>query len=197
MRTATLLLACLAAGSVRGGELGILVDKQYGKSQAALAFSTQKYDAVSPSGSAFRAGVEVLDLRLASLQFNTTWHTKSTTDLAYGGNRLGTFASQYWAVGATVNWKLLVNFGAGVEYRSEKLSFRPAAGPGADTTLGRPWAKVNFGFSAPLPALSPFVLLEVAAPVRPTRDTTTTSPRDLTEALAPQLQVGLYGGIRF
>ena len=197
MRTATLLVTCLAVSSARGGELGILVDKQYGKSQAALAFSSQKYDAVNPGGTAFRAGMEVVDLRLASLQLNTTWHTKSSTDLAYGGNHLGTFGSQYWAVGATVNWKLLVNFGAGVEYRSEKLSFRPAVGPGADSTLGRPWAKVNFGFSAPLPVLSPFVLLEVAVPVRSTRDTATTSPRELTEALAPQLQVGLYGGIRF
>ena len=195
MRTATLLLACLVAGAARGGELGILVDKQFGRSQTALAFGTQKYDAISPSGTALRAGVEVLDLRLAALQFNTTWHSRATTDLSYGGTRLGSFESQYWAVGATVNWKLLVNFGAGVEYRSEKLAFRPSAGPGVDTTLGRPWAKVNFGFSAPLPVLSPFVLLELAAPVR-TRDTTT-SPRDLTEALAPQVQVGLYGGIRF
>ena len=96
-----------------------------------------------------------------------------------------------------VNWKLLVNVGAGVEYRSEKLSYRvtsPVVGSG-DTTLGRPWARVNVGFSIPTPIVSPFFTLEVAAPLSKKDNGATYS--DLSEAMAPQIQVGIYGGIRF
>ena len=197
MRKSLLFVPVLAVLPVFAGEVGLLVDKQFGKAQAATAFSTQKYDAVSPTGFAIRGGFDVIDLKVAALQLNATWHNKTTGDLAYGGTKYGEFDNQYVAVGAMVNWKLLVNVGAGVEYRSEKLTWRsttPAFGNG-DTTQGRPWARVNVGFSIPTPVVSPFFLFEVAAPL--SKKDTTSAPKDFAEALAPQVQIGIYGGIRF
>ena len=195
MRKTFLLVTMLAVLPATAGEVGLLIDKQVGKAQTAAFGLNQKYDAVSPTGFGIRGGFDVLDLKVAALQLNATWHNKTTGDLSYGGKKLGELENQYWAAGAMVNWKLLVNVGAGVEYRSEKLSFRPSTGASTDSTLGRPWARVNIGFSIPTPVVSPFFLFEVAAPL--SKKDTTSSPNDLTEALAPQVQIGIYGGIRF
>lgn len=195
MRTKLLLATLLTVLPASAGEVGLLVDKQVGKAQAATFGTNQKYDAVSPTGFGIRGGFDVLDLKVAALQLNATWHNKTTGDLKYGGTKYGELDNQYWAAGAMVNWKLLVNVGAGVEYRSEKLTFRPSTGASTDSTQGRPWARVNVGFSIPTPVVSPFFLFEVAAPL--SKKDTTSSSKDLTDALAPQVQIGIYGGIRF
>ena len=193
------MLTALAAIPASAGEVGLLLDKQIGKAQAATFGAGRNYDAVSPTGFGIRGGFDILDLKVAALQLNATWHNKTTGDLTYGGTKVGELDNQYWAVGAMVNWKLLVNVGAGVEYRTEKLTWRsttvpPVLGSG-DATQGRPWARVNVGFSIPTPVVSPFFLFEVAAPL--SKKDNTSTPKDLTEALAPQLQIGVYGGIRF
>lgn len=195
MRAKLLIIPALAALPAFAGEVGVLLDKQFGKAQAAAYGTGQKYDAVSPTGFGIRGGFDVLDLKVAALQVNATWHNKTTGDLTYGGTKFGELENQYWAAGAMVNWKLLVNVGAGVEYRSEKMTFRPTTGASTDNTLGRPWARVNVGFSIPTPIVSPFFTVEVAAPL--TKKDTATTAKDLTEALAPQVQIGIYGGIRF
>jgi hypothetical protein len=199
MRNKLLFLSILATLPLSAGEFGLLLDKQFGKAQA---LSGKSYDAVSPTGFGLRGGVDVLDLKVAALQLNATWHNKTTGDLNFGSGKVGELDNQYWAAGAMVNWKLLVNVGAGVEYRSEKLSWRsnllgaPILGAGGgDTTTGRPWAKVNIGFSIPTPVVSPFFVVEVAAPLSKKDSASTT--KDLSEALAPQVQIGVYGGIRF
>jgi len=202
MRHKLLLVPVLAALPVFAGdlELGVLVDKQYSKAQATtFVGSNVNYESISPTGLGVRVGFDVLDLKVAALQLNGTWHNKTTSDLNVGGVKRGEFDNQYWAAGAMVNWKLLVNVGAGVEYRSEKLAWRgnnPALLPfNTETTQGRTWARVNVGFSIPTPIVSPFFLLEVAAPV--TKNSSTSTGKDFTEALAPQVQIGIYGGIRF
>ena len=195
MRKRMLIVPLLAILPACAGEVGVLVDKQAGKAQTAAFGTSQKYDAVSPTGFGIRGGFDVLDLKIAALQLNATWHNKTTGDLTASGTKVGELDNQYWAAGAMVNWKLLVNVGAGVEYRSEKLTWRPTAGATTDSTLGRSWAKVNIGFSIPTPLVSPFFLLEVAAPL--SKKDTTATPKDLTDAMAPQVQIGLYGGIRF
>src|SRR5664279_2928412 len=145
MRHKLLLVPVLAALPVFAGdlELGVLVDKQYSKAQATtFVGSNVNYESISPTGLGVRVGFDVLDLKVAALQLNGTWHNKTTSDLNVGGVKRGEFDNQYWAAGAMVNWKLLVNVGAGVEYRSEKLAWRnyqPAMTPGADSTQGRPW----------------------------------------------------------
>ena len=195
MRKKMLIMPLLAVLPALAGEVGLLIDKQAGKAQAASFGTNQKYDAVSPTGLGIRGGFDVLDLKIAAIQLNATWHNKTKGDLSYGGAKLGELENQYWAAGAMVNWKLLVNVGAGVEYRSEKLTFRPSTGLPTDSTMGRPWARVNIGFSIPTPIVSPFFMLEVAAPL--SKKDATSTPKDLTDALAPQVQVGIYGGIRF
>jgi hypothetical protein len=195
MRKRLLLVPILAALPVFSAEVGVLLDKQIGKAQVGTFAANQNYDAVSPTGFGIRGGFDVLDLKVAALQLNGTWHNKTTGDLSYGGAKLGELDNQYWAAGAMVNWKLLVNVGAGVEYRSEKLSFRPTGAAATDSTQGRPWARVNVGFSIPTPIVSPFFLFEVAAPL--SKNSATSAQKDLTEALAPQVQIGIYGGIRF
>jgi len=198
MRKRLLLVPILAALPVLAGEVGVLFDKQIGKAQTGSFTINQNYDAISPTGFGLRGGFDVLDLKVAALQLNATWHNKTTSDLDIGGVKKGEFDNQYWAAGAMVNWKLLVNVGAGLEYRSEKLTWStplPNAYQRGSTTQGRPWARVNVGFSIPTPVVSPFFLFEVAAPL--SKNSSTATQKDLTEALAPQLQVGIYGGIRF
>ncbi|MDR3682728.1 MAG: hypothetical protein P4L11_03275 [Geothrix sp.] len=198
MRKRILLVSVLAAFPVMAGELGLLLDKQFGQAQTASAFDTHKYDAVSPTGLGVRYGFDVLDLKVAALQLNATWHNKTTGDLTANGTKLGELDNQYWAAGAMVNWKLLVNVGAGVEYRTEKLTWRSTnalpMGNG-DTTQGRAWARVNVGFSIPTPVVSPFFALEVAAPL--SKSSIANTPKDFADTLAPQVQIGVYGGIRF
>ena len=202
MRKKLLLVPMLAVLPMFGGEVGLLLDKQIGKAQAA-AFgpfgTTKSFDAVSPTGLGIRGGVDILDLKVAALQLNATWHNKTTGDITTGGTKYGELDNQYWAAGAMVNWKLLVNVGAGVEYRSEKQTWRQSSDASAlgsgDATQGRTWARVNVGFSIPTPVVSPFFTLEVAAPI--TKKDASNVPKDFAEALAPQLQIGIYGGIRF
>jgi len=197
MRWRLPLVSLLAILPATAGEVGLLIDKQAGKAQTATAFSSQKYDAVSPTGLGIRGGFDILDLKIAALQVNATWHNKTTGDLSYGGTKYGELDNQYWAAGAMVNWKLLVNVGAGVEYRSEKLTWRSTtpAFTNGDTTQGRTWARLNIGFSIPTPVVSPFFALEVAAPL--SKKDSTATPKDFAEALSPQVQIGIYGGIRF
>jgi hypothetical protein len=202
MRRKVLFVTLMAVLPAAAGELGVLVDKQVGKAQAAsIGSDTNTYDAVSPSGLGLRGGFDVLDLKVAALQLNATWHNKTTGDLSYGGAKYGELDNQYWAAGAMVNWKLLVNVGAGVEYRSEKLTWHstntvtPLSFGNGDATQGRTWARVNVGFSIPTPLVSPFFALEVAAPL--SKNSANTTPKDFAEALSPQVQIGIYGGIRF
>ena len=56
-------LAALAAIPASAGEVGVLVDKQVGKAQVASFGTGQKYDAVSPTGFAIRAGFDVVTSR--------------------------------------------------------------------------------------------------------------------------------------
>lgn len=196
MRKRFLLVPVLAAlPLLASGEIGLLIDKQEGKEQIVGA---KKIDAItSPTGYGIRGGFDLVDWKIAALQLNATYHNKTTSDLISSGTKFGEMDNQYWAAGAMVNFKLLVNIGAGVEYRSENLTWRsanPSLGNG-DTTYGRSWAKVNVGFSIPFPVVSPFFLVEVAAPL--SKKDPSSNPKDIAESLAPQTQVAIYGGIRF
>ena len=182
-------------------ELGILADKQVGKAQALAAGTSGnlqpgRYDAVSPTGVGFRAAYTFLDLKIAGLGAAVTYHPKVQGDLVAGGTTLGRYGSEYTSVGLQADWKFLVNLNAGVDYRAEKLTtVASAGGTSESTTLTRPWARVGIGFSAPLPVVSPFVRLEVAAPL--TTPSNGGGPEDFRKAMAPSFQVALYGGIRF
>ena len=202
-----LLLAALLAASLParadGGEVGLLFDRLGGKAQTVAAgqqVAAGNYDAVSPTGLGFRAGLNLLDRKVLSLGLNATYHPRAEQDLKLGGTTLGKYGNEYAALGAGLDWKFLLNLHAGVEIRRERLSadLRPASGTGVlsgSVSSTRPWMTFGVGFSVPLPLISPFVRLEVATPT--TRNDRTGTPDDLREALAPQLQVAVYAGIRF
>jgi hypothetical protein len=179
-------------------EFGILLDKQIGRAEALGAagsgMAAAGYDRVSPSGVGFRAAYTFLDMDIAELGAAVTYHPKANSNLTAGGNIVGTFGDQYTAIGVQADWKLLLDVHAGLDLRSEKLT-STAAGVSDSTTQTRPWVKAGVGYSLPTPVVSPFVRLEVAVPL--SKDDSTSTPDDFRKAMAPTLQVALYGGIRF
>lgn len=190
-----LAAAALAVVPVQAAEVGILLDKQFGKAQAVSALPSAKYDSVSPAGFGIRAGFSVLDLKVAELGLTATYHPKAEGDLVLFGNKVGTLGNEYFAVGAQLDWKFLVNLHAGVDLRREKYTSTDLVGNKESNTATRPWVKAGIGFSIPTPMVSPFFRLEVA--VATSKEDKTDSSDNLRKALAPEYQVGIYGGIRF
>lgn len=132
---------------------------------------------------AARVGYALVDLGPALVQVTAAYQPKTDTDLKPNGATLPTtLSSEYWAVGAMVNFKALVSVGAGLDYRFEKATLTNVYT--ANYTFQRPWARVNAGYAFPTPVVKPFVTLEVAAPL--TKDDH-----------SPELQVGVYAGLRF
>lgn len=192
------LLLGLVALPVQASEFGLLLDKEIGRAQSfgggtTDGLQTGRYDAASPTGYGFRAAYTFLNLRVAEFGAAVTYHPKSEADLS-GNGATGKYGNQYVAIGVQADWKLLLNLHAGLDLRAEKLSTN-ANGVSDSTTVTRPWAKAGVGFELPTPVVSPFVRLEVAVPL--TSSDNTSSPEDLRKAMAPSLQVALYGGIRF
>ncbi|MBL0312836.1 MAG: hypothetical protein IPP78_08995 [Holophagaceae bacterium] len=178
---------------VSAGELGLLYTKQFGKAQTIA--STDKYDAVDTANIGLRGSFSVVDLKVVEFSFTGTYQPKAEQDLIRNGANFGKYGVGYAALGAQVDWKLLLNLNAGVEMRRETLSWDLGALGKDESTLTRPWARAGIGFSVPLPVVSPFVRLEVAVPL--SKEDRTSTPDSIRKALAPQLQVGLYAGIRF
>lgn len=200
MRAARLpILLAATLPALAGAEVGLLFDRMTTKAHMVLVSQTAvngNYDAGSLSGTGIRVGTTFIDLKVLSVGVNATWHPKSEQDLNLNGARIGKYGAQYIALGAGLDWKLLLNLHAGVEFRRETYSADfPAWGSLGSTSLTRPWAKVGVGFSVPLPLVSPFVRLELAMPTTKTDKTST--PDDLRQALAPQAQVAIYAGVRF
>ena len=193
------LLLGLAAVPAKASEFGLLLDKEIGRAESfngsGQGLLPGNYDKSSPSGLGFRAAYTFLDMKVAELGAAVTYHPKSQDDLNVGGTTIGKFGDQYVAIGVQADWKFLLNLHAGLDMRSEKLTTTTSSGSDS-TTLTRPWVKAGVGFAMPTPVVSPFVRLEVAVPLT-TSDTTNSSPDDFRKAMAPSLQVALYGGIRF
>ena len=194
LRTRVLIIAfapCLLPLSA--GELGLLYTKQFGKAQTIAG--ADKYDAVDTASVGLRGGISVVDFKVVEFSFTGTYQPKAEHDLVFNGARLGKYGVSYAALGAQLDWKLLLNLNAGVEMRRETLSWDLANGEKNESTLTRPWARAGIGFSVPLPVVSPFIRLEVAIPL--SKEDRTSTPDSIRKALAPQLQAGLYAGIRF
>jgi len=193
-----LVSAALSVVPATAAEVGILLDKQFGKAQVVTAGIAGKYDAVSPTGFGIRAGFSVLDLKVAELGLTATYHPKAEGDLMVGSTNYGKLGNEYIAIGAQVDWKFLVNLHAGVDMRSEKMTWTHVSGAKDSTTVTRPWVKAGIGFSVPTPVVSPFFRLEVAMAASKNDSKVDNPPTENTrKALAPEYQVGLYGGIRF
>jgi hypothetical protein len=198
-RSASTLCLILAALPLAAGEVGVFADKLQGKAQVD-AFGN-RYAAVKPAGFGVRAGFSFVNLKVAEVGFTAAYRPETTHDLMMtnlaGVATKGRMGYSYMAVGAQVDWKLLVSIHAGLEMRRERLAWSGlSAGLDGTTTTDRPWARVGLGFSLPVPVLSPIVRLEVSAPLKK-EDGLLAGGGDLREAMAPQVQGALYVGIRF
>lgn len=154
---------------------------------------------------AARLGFSVVDLGPALFQITVGYQPKVKSDFNVNGGAasVASYGDQAWSAGVMFNFKAFVAFGAGVEYRGEKLTMEGAGTSNPSTTYGRPWARVNVGFSFPTPVVKPFIGVEAAVPLASTSAPANygfDSSKDTTASLkanAPNFQVGVYGGIRF
>jgi len=102
-------------------------------------------------------------------------------------------------VGLAFIFKAGVSASVGVDYRWDKLT-GAFEGASSSATYGRPWVRANIGFAFPTPVLKPFLGVEVAAAIGKKDVDAVTGPatdEEALKALAPKLQIGIYGGIRF
>ena len=150
-----------------------------------------------------RFGYTVVDLGPALFQLTAGYQpeAKATVKASLPGIpavEVGDFKENHWSAGAMFNFKAFVAIGAGVEFRSERLS-ATFSGLGDSTTYNRVWARVNAGFAIPSPVVKPFVGLEVAFPLttKSSGVDSSASTADALKAMAPKSQFGLYAGIRF
>lgn len=185
----------LACASANAAEVGLLLDKQFGKAHTVAG--VMKFDAINPTGMGIRLGYSLMDLKVAELGIAATYHPKAENDLVVNNLDIGKFSTEYIALGAQLDWKFLVNLHAGLDIRREKLTSE-YLGQKDSTTITRPWVKAGVGFSLPLPLLSPFLRLEAAVAAKQESAPSTNSDQDeIRKMLAPNYQIGLYGGIRF
>jgi hypothetical protein len=203
---AGLVLLGMASLRLSAGEVGIFADKLIGTTQAVNTgvqlggqpLTAGSFNSISPTGYGVRLGYSLLNLEVLDIGVVGTYHPSVQGNVVLAGQTLGVLQQKYAAVGIQADWTFLLNLHAGVEYRAEKLNFEGDA-PFTSQTVNyyRPWMNAGIGLSLPLPVVKPFVRLEVAVPVNKTATTVTSSSTDLIKAMAPTVQVSLYGGIRF
>jgi hypothetical protein len=194
--TLALALASLPA-CAQDYEVGVFLGQNTYRSQT---IAGTEFKPETKSVAAARLGFSIVDLGPALFQFTVGYQPKAKTAMEVNGAAAPLdYGHQYWSAGLMFNFKAFVAVGAGVEYRGEKLSME---GPGVNqsTTYGRPWARINVGFSFPTPFVKPFVGVEAAAPLSSASVTDAeylSDPDKALKAHAPNFQVGVYGGIRF
>lgn len=190
MRRLLLPLVLMAPLAAQTFEVGLNISRQQYPSNTELGvFKVEPQDKTVVAA---RFGYALVDFGPALFQVTAAYQPKVDTDVKANGVTQFQAGQEYWGVGAMFNFKAVVAVGAGVEYRSEKLS-----SPGTSATYGRPWARVNAGFAFPTPLVKPFIGVEVAAPLVKKDYSDTLGSEDALKALAPKLQIGVYGGIRF
>jgi len=194
------MLLGIASVPAKATELGLLVDQEIGRSETLAApggsgLPAGGYDRANPTGYGIRAAYTFLNLHVAEFGAAVTYHPKAQDDLTQGGINRGKLGDQYWALGVQADWKLLMDLHAGLDMRSEKVTTSAVNGVSDSTTFVRPWIKAGVGYIVPTPVVSPFVRVEVAVPL--TSYDSSASTDDFRKAMAPSLQVALYGGIRF
>lgn len=152
---------------------------------------------------AARFGFTVVDLGPALFQLTAGYQpeAKATVKGSLPGLpsvEVGELKENHWSAGAMFNFKAFVAVGAGLEFRSEKLSGE-FSGSSDSTTYNRVWARVNVGFAIPSPVVKPFVGVEAAFPLttKSSGVDVSASNADVLKAMAPKNQIGLYAGIRF
>lgn len=201
MKKLIVALALVAAPlAAQDFEIGILAGQNTYRAQT---IASDEYKPESKTIVAGRFGYAIVDLGPALFQLTATYQPKADTPIDKNGVDTGyKYGHEYWGVGAMFNFKAFFEVGAGVEYRSEKLTSN-FGGVDSSTTYGRPWARAHVGLSFPTPIVKPFVGVDIAAPL-----VSESAPANYgfgfgsdqektLKSHAPNFQVGLYGGIRF
>lgn len=208
MKKTVLMLALTGVSlSAQSWEVGAFIGQQsYDKFSWVDTGMSIEAKPDSKTVGAVRVGYSIVDLGPALLQISAAYQPKATSQVKFnvpgsGVSSLGIGVDldhQATSLGLMFNFKAGVAVGAGVDFRWDKLE---AAFQGSSTsaTYGRPWARFNIGFAFPTPALKPFLGLEVAAALSTTSVSSEgpSTDEEALKALAPKIQIGVYGGIRF
>ena len=201
MKAAALAILLAAPLAAQTWEVGLNVSQQSYKEFGSDPWVAPK----KTTPIALRAGYAVFDLGPALFQITAAYQPKVESDLENGFGQPSPvrYGHEYYGIGAMFNFKALVAVGAGVDYRFEKASYTGGL-IDRTTSFARPWARVNAGFAFPTPVVKPFIGLEVAAPLTSYSQDDANNATSVTgfadgfnKAVAPKLQIGVYGGIRF
>lgn len=195
MRHALLGLVLVSAGSLSAAdnELNLILDKQMTRN---LTIQGYKVEVQQPVSVGIRYGRDLIGLGPAQLQLQAAYHGESKADGAVMGNKIGEYKNTGYSLGLQAQWRMGVVFGLGSEMRVEKLKGETAYG-NSSATLVRPWVTGRLGFSIPTPLVKPVFGLEVAVPLSKKNASDNSSDEDLLKAVAPNFEIGVYGGIRF
>ncbi len=194
-----MLMVLVLAGlplSAQSWEVGLFLGQQSYSSFNAAGMDTKPDN--KPVG-ILRGGYSFVDFGPALLQVNAAIQPKSSSNVTINGTGIGlNLDHQATSLGFAFIFKAGVSASLGLDYRWDKLEAN-FMGASASTTYARPWVRGNIGFAFPTPLIKPFVGLELAAPLSK-KDIGSLGPATDEEALkglAPKLQIGIYGGIRF
>lgn len=119
------------------------------------------------------------------LQFTASYQPTASTDVS---KTIGstTYDHGFYGIGANYVFKSTLNWSVGIDYRFETIKY----GMGNNVNYNRPWARANMIYDFTGRKFTPFAGVEIAAPLLRTR-------HNYPENMAPTLQVGLVGGVRF
>jgi len=196
-KTALAMLLVAVPLAAQNFEAGVFLGQQSYKSVSSGSWETK---VSSKTVAGVRFGYSIVDLGPALFQITAGYQPKVKSDLEFNGiKEAGSYYShEHTSVGAMFNFKAGVAFGAGVEYRFEKLGGESIGEPTEYSSFSRPWVRANVGYAFPSPVVKPFLGLEVAVPLTSkSYSASETSTKEALKWYAPKLQIGIYGGIRF
>lgn len=197
MKIAALALGMAASLSAQSWEAGLFLGRQSHPSFGVAGTTPADVKVEAATVMAFRLGYALVERGAFRFQFAAVHQPKHTSDILVGGSatdgaRLSHASS---GLGVECRWKTFASLGLGLELRKEILESTGAA----STTWHRPWVRASMGWDLARTRVTPFVGLEVAMPLAE-KSVGPLGPDSDTEAhksLAPRLQAGVYGGIRF
>jgi len=171
-----------------------------------------KFDRIKSPGFGIRGAITLYKIANIELGIAATYHPESKSDLmesqlnpGYPSDywtdkvNLGKYKSQYFALGAQAEWSLPFNPHLSLEFRREKIETKFSWGDGYSTTITRPWLKAGIGHTFYSISSKPFIRLEAAYALKNYDTNFELFPyfQGMTKGLAPQYQIGIYGGVHF
>lgn len=177
------LLACLAlplAGQSQ--EVTVFLGRQsYGADSFAVVPSTVQTKTVGN----VRLGYSFFNSDSSVFQVSASYQPTAATEVSKSTGNLS-YEHGFYSVGAQFLFKSTLNYSVGVDYRFEVIKY----GAGNGVNYQRPWARANVVYDFSGWKFTPFAGIEISAPLAKTR-------HQQPENMAPTLQVGFVGGVRF